>query len=244
MLKEGRAEIDKFKSTVEGGVKNAQAIYKEVTGLWGWLKGLLSGGQEKKKPVSMPLPEAVEAPKKKTTRQPEPEPELSYEEFQARAVHEICEQLKVYFEAMRQLKAHCRELQEASLTTENVAESAIDRIEIEWQMRQLSNQLKQAMIYGTPEELGLGSMYKEFLVTYDEIVEAQEVAREVKVRKERDAKWQRELLKHHRIDRAITGVTVLVAIMWMWATLLSLGWLVRTPGGLWLLLSSFLSFSS
>jgi hypothetical protein len=229
MLSEGKAEIGKFKKQVEGGVADAKAIYKEITGIWGWLQSLFGRKPDPKPtPVLPSTPAVVDAPKAKRKQ---PEPELSYEEFQARAVHEICENLKVYFEAMRHLKAHCRELEEEALTTEKVADSAIDRIEIQWQMRELASQLKQAMIYGTPKELGLGSMYEEFLVTYDEIVEAQEVARELKLKKERDAVWQRELLKHHRIDRAITGALVFAGIMWMWATLLSFGWLVKMPGG-------------
>ena len=232
MLSEGKAEIGKFKKQVEGGVADAKAIFNEVTGLWGWLQGLF--GAQKPKQAPQPTLQSPAAPQAKPVAKKakrEPEPELTYEEFQARAVHEICENLKVYFEAMRHLKAHCRELEEEALVTEKVADSAIDRIEIQWQMTQLSAQLKQAMIYGTPRELGLGSMYQEFLVTYDEIVEAQEVARELKLKKERDAVWQRELLKHHRIDRAVTGVLVFVGIMWMWATLLSFGWLVKMPGG-------------
>lgn len=231
MLRDGKAEIDKFKSTVEGGVKNAQAIYKEVTGLWGWIQGLFGTPQ---KPVERTVATAAtEAPKpvaKKANRKPEPE--LSYEEFQARAVHEICENLKIYFEAIRELKLHCRELEEQSLTTEKVADSAIDRIEIEWQMKQLAAQLKDAMIYQTPKDLGLGSMYENFLITYDEIVEAQEFARAVKAKEQRDAKWRRELLKHHRIDRALTAVAVVVVILWMWGIVLSLGWLVKTRVGL------------
>ena len=135
MLSEGKAEIGKFKKQVEGGLADAKAIYKEVTGIWGWIQSLLGSPS---KPAGNPIvKQAVEqkpAPKK-TKR--EPEPELSYEEFQARAVHEICENLKVYFEAIRQLKIHCRELEEEALTTEKVADSAIDRIEMQWQMAQL-----------------------------------------------------------------------------------------------------------
>lgn len=237
MLREGKAEIGKFKKTVEGGIADAKAIYTEVTGIWGWFTGLFGPA---KPVVKIPVaPEAIEKkpePKQKQKRQAEPE--LSYEEYQARSVHEICENLKIYFEAMRALKAHCQELEEQSLTTDKVADSAIDRIEIQWQMNQLSAQLKQAMIYGTPRELGLGAMYEDFLIKYDEIVEAQEVARAVKARNERDKAWQRELLKHHRIDRALTGVAVLVLIAWMWGIVLSLAWLVKTPDGL----SSLLSF--
>jgi hypothetical protein len=195
MLNEGKAEIGKFKKQVEGGVADAKAIFKEVTGIWSWLQGLF--GTPKKPPTSAVAKQAVtpDAPAakpaaKKSKR--EPEPELSYEEYQARAVHEICENLKVYFEAIRHLKIHCRELEEEALTTERVADSAIDRIEMQWQMKELNAQLKQAMIYGTPTELGLGAMYKEFLLKYDEILEEQEVAREIKLKKERDTAWQHE----------------------------------------------------
>jgi hypothetical protein len=230
MLSEGKAEIDKFKKQVEGGVANAQAIYKEVTGLWGWVQGLFGKPPARRveaKPVVSPTPTA-----KPTKAKKQPEPELSYEEFQARQVHEICENLKVYFEALRQLKQHCRELEEASLTTDNVAGSAIDRIEIEWQMQELSKQVSHVMIYGTPEKLGLGDLYKKFLRMYDQILEEQEFDRMAKRKKEIDAAWQRDLLRRHRIDRGITAVTVVLAILWMWGTLLSLGWLVKTPGGL------------
>lgn len=201
MLSEGKAEIGKFKKQIEGGVADAKAIYAEVTGIWGWIKGLLGTPN---KPVGSPSPKQ-EAPK--PTKKTKPEQELSFEEFQARAVHEICENLKIYFEAMRHLKAHCRELDELALTTDKVADSAIDRIEIQWQMNQLSAQLKQAMIYGTPESLGLGSMYKEFLVKYDEILEEQEVARELKAKRERDNRWRLE----HRKEILIAKVTYVIA---------------------------------
>jgi hypothetical protein len=208
MLSEGKAEIGKFKKQVEGGIADAKAIYKEVTGIWGWLKGLLGASKQSAGSVIAKQAVASEPAKpsaKKAKR--EPEVELSFEEFQARAVHEICENLKIYFEAMRHLKAHCRELDELALTTDKVADSAIDRIEIQWQMDQLSAQLKQSMIYGTPESLGLGSMYKEFLAKYDEILEEQEVARELKAKRERDNRWRLE----HRREILIAKVTYVIA---------------------------------
>jgi hypothetical protein len=206
MLSEGKAEIGKFKKQVEGGIADAKAIYKEVTGIWGWIQGLFGAAPKSPTPV---LPVATEPTKSSTKKaKREAEPELSYEEFQARAVHEICENLKIYFEAMRHLKAHCRELDELALTTDKVADSAIDRIEIQWQMNQLSAQLKQAMIYGTPESLGLGSMYKEFLAKYDEILEEQEVAREIKAKRERDNRWRLE----HRKEILVAKMTYAIAV--------------------------------
>jgi len=253
MLREGQAFIDDFKSEAEGVVgqineakEQALGLWETITGLWDWAQGLLGSvtkldrsSVSTAKPAEPPKEGAVvAAPKPVAKKKKQKQRELTYEEYQARAVHDICENLKVYFEAIRALKLHCRELEEESLTTEKVADSAIDRIEIQWQMRQLSGQLKQAMIYGTPKELGLGAMYEDFLIKYDEIVEAQEFAAAMKSKKERDNKWQRELLKHHRIDRAVTAIAVLVMVAWMWGIVLSLGWLARTPGGLSSLLLS------
>jgi hypothetical protein len=219
MLSEGKAEIGKFKKQVEGGIADAKAIYKEVTGIWGWLTGLFRGPRPAKPVLEKQVSDinVVDTPKSSKKSKREPEPELTYEEFQARAVHEICENLKVYFEAIRQLKIHCRELEEEALTTEKVADSAIDRIEIQWQMQQLSAQLKQAMIYGTPEELGLGSMYKEFLVKYDEILEEQEVAREIKRKKERDSAWRHEHRKQILVAKVGYVIVITVGVLWMTA---------------------------
>jgi hypothetical protein len=216
MLSEGKAEIGKFKKQIEGGVADAKAIFKEVTGIWGWLTGLFGATTKPRAAEVIPRADKPATPAAKN-KVKEPEPELSYEEFQARAVHEICENLKVYFEAIRHLKAHCRELEEAALTTEKVADSAIDRIEMQWQMKELNKQLKQAMIYGTPEELGLGSMYKEFLAKYDEILEEQEVARELKRKKERDTAWQhehrQEILVSKLMYATVVGFALLEAIL-------------------------------
>lgn len=44
-LREGSVEIQRVKKTVEGGVADAKKIYAEVTGIWGWIKGLLGGAK-------------------------------------------------------------------------------------------------------------------------------------------------------------------------------------------------------
>jgi len=205
MLSEGKAFIDDTKSEIEGMVGQVKETYETVAGLWDWVKGLF--GTSTKSIESPVAKQAVSEPAKPSKKSKQAE--ISFEEFQARAVHDICENLKVYFEAMRQLKLHCRELEEQALTTERVADSAIDRIEMEWQMNQLSAQLKQSMIYGTPESLGLGSLYKEFLHKYDEILEEQEVARALKAKKQRDNAWQHE----HRNQILIAKLTYAIAVV-------------------------------
>lgn len=225
MLSEGKAEIDKFKKSVEKGVGDAKAIYKEVTGIWGWLKGLFA--KQDKKPV-IQAPAVVEKAAIKAQKKVK-EPELSYEEYQTHAIHDVCEQLKTFFEIRRNLKAHCLELEEISKTTSTIEDSAIDRVEIEMQLDNMTVQIREAMVYAPKE---LRAIYSRFLEMYDLILEEQEFARQVKRKKERDAKWQRELLRNHRVDRAVVTVTVLGLVLWMWAFMLSLGWLVRTQGGL------------
>jgi hypothetical protein len=250
MLREGKAVIDELKGDAEGVVSEVKATVEELQGLWQWaldlwdqLRNLLGASDDHRansKPavaeaaaVGVAVAAAATAKPKSVAKKKQAKRELTYEEYKARAIHDVCENLKVFFDIQRQLKEHCRELEEQSKTTDKVADAAIDRIEIETQLIDLSRQIKDAMIY-TPEELGLQALYSRFLEMYDLILEEQEFDRQLKRKRERDAKWQRELQTNHRIDRAVVAVTVLLVVLWMWAFLLSLGWLARThDGSLW-----------
>ena len=223
MLSEGRAEIGKLKKTVEQGVGDAKAIYKEITGIWSWIKGIF-GKPPPISPVKTPQPAPAQPKSKKT-----PEPELTYEEYQTRAIHQVCEHLKTFFEIRRQLTEHCHKLEEESKTTSKIEDSAIDRVQIEMQLESMTVQIREAMVYAPNE---LRDIYTRFLKMYDQIMEEQEFARQLKKKQDRDAKWQQELLRNHRIDRAVLGVVVILVVLWMWAMMLSIAWLGRTPGGL------------
>ena len=71
MLSEGRADIEKFKRGTEQAISDVKAIYKEVTGLWGWVKGLFG---VKPQPVAIPAGRPVEEkrPEPKTKKQKQP----------------------------------------------------------------------------------------------------------------------------------------------------------------------------
>jgi hypothetical protein len=240
MLKEGKAFIDDFKGEAEGAVNQITSTVKEVRGLLAWATGLwnqLTGSVSSpikptvvsKKETSVPAEtiKAAEQARKKKAKSPS---EMSYEEYQAKAVHDILQHMKTYFEAIRALKIHCRELEEEALTTDRVADSALDLIEVKWQMSELSKQVREAMSW-TPESLGLQDLYRNFLTQYDEILEAQEFERQLKIQKQRDEQCRQSLLRNHRIDRAVASVGVVLLILWMWGVLLSFGWLVKTPAG-------------
>jgi len=228
MLNEGKAEISKLKKTVEQGIGDAKAIYSEVTGLWSWLKGLFSGSKPAAK--AAPVATAVEAPKpvaKKADRKPNEQ--LSYEEYQTQAIHQVCEQLKTFFEIRRKLREHCLELEEISKTTTTVEDSALDRVEIELQLENMTVQIREAMVYAPME---LRDIYSRFLKMYDQILEEQEFDRQLKRKRERDEAWQRDLLRNHRIDRAMALAVVAFVVIWLWALMLSLGWHAKMPDGL------------
>jgi len=214
MLSEGKAEIQKIKKAVG----DAKEIANELSGFFGWIKKFFTT-----KPISIESKIETEKPVQKKVAQQE---ELSYEEYEARQIHQICEQLKTFFEARRNLVAYCRELEETSKTTQTVEDSAIDRAEIELQLESLTKQIREAMVYA-PD--ALKDIYSRFLKMYNQILEEQEFDRQLKLKNERDAKWQREQIHHSRIDRAIVATSGILLTIWIWAFLTAIFWQRKMP---------------
>lgn len=214
MLSQGKAEIQNAKATVEKTVKEAKAIYAELVGLWDWLKGLF--GVQKPKQTPQPKLQSPATPQKSSRAvayKPKPVEQLTYEEYQTQAIHQICEQLKTFFEIRRQLKEYCHDLEEESKTTTDIEGAALDRIQIEMQLEQMTVQIRETMIY-TPKEIGLQSIYSRFLKMYDQILEEREFDRALKRKQEIDARWQREY--HQQILMAKLGYAAVVTIVAAW----------------------------
>jgi myosin heavy subunit len=224
LLSEGKQEISKLKAQVTQGVEDAKAIYNEVSGIWSWITSLF--GSTKPNTAVVTNKEVKESPKvqaavKEATR-PKKASQLSYEEYKAQAVHDIFEQLKVFFAIKKQLQEHCRELEETSQTTDDIAGAALDRIEIQWQLAEMNKQISQAMIYQTPSDLGLGSLYKDFLRTYGDIEEEQEFTRQLKKKLELDEKWQQEEIRHLKVDLLVAATITTIVSYVIWSILWSL----------------------
>ena len=209
MLAEGKSEIKKIKQAVE----DAKSIGKDISGFWGWLTALF----KPKKAAESVLPAPTATPKSV----PSKTEQLSYEEYEARQIHQVCEQLKTFFEARRNLVNYCRELEEQSKTTATVEDSAIDRAEIELQLESLTKQIREAMVYA-PE--ALRDIYTRFLKMYEQILEEQEFERQLRIKTERDKKWQREQIHHSRIYRVRVTVVALLLTIWLWAFLIAIFW--------------------
>lgn len=218
MLSQGKQEIQKVKKAVD----DAQAIFKEAKGIWNVIKSFFV------KPAPVSSVKTSEPKAAKPTKKAKDEP-LSYEEYQTQMVNSVCDRLKTFFELQRQLKDYCRELEEKSATDPNIEANSIDRVNIEMQLENMSVQIRETMVYA-PQELK--DVYSRFLSMYDKILEEQEFQRQLKRKEERDRKWQQDLLRNHRLDRALISLGALLIIVWLWGMLLSLGWLVRTPAGL------------
>lgn len=232
MLSEGKAEISKLKKTVEQGIGDAKAIYSEVTGIWSWLAGLF-----RPKPApSVALPDAkpeakVEAkPVSKKTGGKQREPELSYEEYQTQAIHQVCEQLKGFFEIRRKLKDYCAELEEVSKTTATIENSAIDRVEIELQLENMTTQIREAMVYAPSE---LKAIYTRFLDMYNLILEEQEFARQLKRKQEKDEAAREWLQRDQRIELWVQVVATAVLAVWVGAVLWELRIQTMTRSNFW-----------
>ncbi len=215
LLSQGKQEITKLKKTVEGGVADAKAIYSEVAGLWSWITGLF-GAKPAAKPTATVAPAATPAKPSRINYKPKPAEQLTYEEYQTQAVHKICEQLKQFFEIRRQLIEYCHQLEEESKTTADIEGAALDRIQIEMQLEQMTVQIRETMIY-TPKEIGLQSIYSRFLKMYDQILEERAFDRALKRKQEIDAKWQREYRQQIRMAKLGYAVVVLVVSLWMTA---------------------------
>lgn len=215
MLSQGKAEITKTKAAIEKAVSDGKAIYSELIGLWDWITGLF--GAAPSKPKNQAVVEKASKPTRAAAYKPKPVDQLSYEEYQTQAIHQICEQLKTFFEIRRQLIEYCHELEEESKTTTDIEGAALDRIQIEMQLEQMTVQIRETMIY-TPKDIGLQSIYTRFLKMYDQILEEREFDRALKRKQEIDARWQREY--HRTILLAKLGYAVVVGIVAAWMTAL------------------------
>lgn len=213
MLSQGKAEITKTKAAIEKAVSDGKAIYSEIIGLWNWITSLFGVKSESPKATAKVKKDEPSSPSR-INYKPKPVDQLTYEEYQTQAVHQICEQLKTFFEIRRQLQEYCHELEEESKTTTDIEGAALDRIQIEMQLEQMTVQIRETMIY-TPKEIGLQSIYSRFLKMYDQILEEREFDRQLKRKQEIDARWLQEYRNRIRLAKLGYAIVVLVVILEM-----------------------------
>ena len=230
MLNEGKGELQAVTGEIKHGVETAQAIYKEVTGFWAWLQKLFGAVNSKPTALAVPVAESkreaeasVAAPVQTSNEGP--------------SIDDVVELFLTHFtnfvEAQTVILDAISDEREKILHVwnpkQNNRRAAIELIRYERRINDMAMEMSELMA-SAPKKLG--SVREQFQEKLDEVRDAQSNARErFRIRKHQES-WQRELLRNHRIDRAMATAVVAVILLWIWATLLSLGWLVRTPDGL------------
>lgn len=235
MLNEGKGELQAVTGEIKHGVETAQAIYKEVTGFWSWLQKLLGKSSSKPTIVVSPVASTTittnQEPQKKQASTP------TTSQADGHSVDDVVELFLTHFtnfvEAQTIILDTISDEREKILHVwnpkQNNRRAAIELIRYERKINDMAMEMSELMA-GAPKKLG--SIREQFQQKLDEVKDAQSNARErFRIRKNQES-WQRELLRNHRIDRAMATAVIAVILLWIWATLLSLGWLVRTPDGL------------
>jgi hypothetical protein len=218
MLKEGQAVINDFKGEAEGIVSQVKDTIETVTGLWDWAKGLwesITGrpiaSSEEASFVSTAT--AVVPAHVKKTRKSELDPDI----LQMQTVHDVSQQLGKFFDIQQKIQAHYKNLEDESLHVyeegQNHAIKAIERVEVELQLEEMTVKIREIMVYAPKE---LKDLYSRFLTMYGHIKEEQEFARQEQIRNMRNKRWRLEARRNLRIDLLASGMALGVVILVAW----------------------------
>ena len=220
MLQQGRAVIDEFKGDAEGVVSEVKATIETVTGLWEWAKDLwnsITGRPETTSvftDVAASVAPAVPAKKTaKAKKQQEPDAEL----LQMQVVHEVSQNLGKFFDLQQKIQAHYKNLEDESLHVyeegQNHAMKAIERVEVELQLEELTVKIRETMVYAPRE---LKDLYSRFLTMYGQIKEEQEFARLEQIWNTRHKRWRQEARRNFRIDLLLwaAAMSLVVSVFW------------------------------
>jgi len=177
------------KSTVEEIVSDAQAVQS----FWSKLFG-------------SPKPVAQKTSKK--------EKYVAVDETQVMA--DIVSQLSTFFRLQDQLAEHIREEEEKSRTIynpdANLMEAALKRVMALDQMAALEVEIRETMVYQTPD---MGALYSKVFEMRDVIKAEQDKAR----KKRDDESWQRKEKERLLRERQVYLLATILFLLYMWLLL-------------------------
>jgi hypothetical protein len=215
-LREGSVEIQRVKKTIEGGVTDARKIYTEVTGLWGWLKGLLGTPT---KSVGSPSPEPTQKPVAK-------EVYVNYIPTQDEVVQQFIGHVGEWFDNYHTLKTYTEKRY-----AEVFGKDVIDQKEV-LELTQLQVEVDAAYpalmdLMGARAPWQLGPIWTQFKEMQDK-VKAGQAARQMKQRREKardDAAAAQR--RSDQIDRNMTWFWAITLVVYFWV-LMGAVWLNMT----------------
>jgi hypothetical protein len=206
LYRSAKTQFVEIKATAD----EVMAIGKEVQGFWKKLVQFFTRKPAPQQQASKPTP------KKK-------EKFVAADEEQI--LNSVVDQLIQFFHIQQQLADHIREEEEKSRTvydpTQNHFEAAIKRVRAQDQMAKLVEDIRMAMTWNAPQELG--ALYSKVFEMRDIVGAEQEAARLAQEQREKRARWQRQ--QRESSQRLKVGVSVLTLILilylWTWFVWLS-----------------------
>jgi len=191
LYKDAKTSFMEIKKTVDEVASDVKA----VRGFWAKLFGT---------PTASPKPVA----KKK-------EAYVAVDETQVMA--DIVTQLSAFFKLQEQLADHIREEEEKSKTVydpdANLMEAALKRVMAQDQMALLETEIREAMVYGAPKEMG--ALYSKVFDMRDVIKVEQDKAR----KKRDDDSWQRKEKERLLKEKQAYLLATFLFLLYMWLLL-------------------------
>ena len=130
---------------------------------------------------------------------------------------DIVTQLSSFFKLQEQLADHIREEEEKSKTVydpdANLMEAALKRVMAQDQMALLETEIREAMVYGAPKEMG--ALYSKVFDMRDVIKIEQDKAR----KKRDDESWQRREEERLLRERQAYLLVTILFLLYMWLLL-------------------------
>jgi hypothetical protein len=180
-------------------VNEVAEIYKEVTGFWSKFSNFFKSSDK-------PAPTKPVAKK---------EAYVAVDETQVMA--DIVVQLSQFFKLQEQLADHIREEEEKSKSVydpdANLMEAALKRVMAQDQMALLETEIREAMVYGAPKEMG--ALYSKVFDMRDVIKVEQDKAR----KKRDDESWQRREEERLLKERQAYLLATFLFLLYMWLLL-------------------------
>jgi hypothetical protein len=211
-LREGSVEIQKVKKTIEGGVTDAKKIYAEVTGIWGWLKGLFG-----EKPKAATHVEAKAIEQKPTTKKPSAKEEyIDHIPTQDEVVQQFIGHVGEWFDNYHTLKTYTEKRYAEVFGKDEIDQKEVlELTQLQVEVDSAYPALMSLMTTNAPWQLGpIWSQFKEM----QDKVKVGQAARQMKQKREKAMRDARAAQKRSDdIDRNMTWFWAIVTVFYFWA---------------------------
>jgi hypothetical protein len=222
-LREGSVEIQKVKKTVEGGVTDAKKIYAEVTGIWGWLKGLFG---EKPKAAAHVEAKAIEQ-KPATKKSSAKEEYIDHIPTQDEVVQQFIGHVGEWFDNYHTLKTYTEKRYAEVFGKDEIDQKEVlELTQLQVEVDSAYPALMSLMTTNAPWQLGpIWSQFKEM----QDKVKVGQAARQMKQKREKAMRDARAAQKRSDdIDRNMTWFWSLMTVFYFW-TLMGTVWVSANP---------------